>query len=70
MMKDMVISLVTKPKPYLIGKEDMIMSWLEEKWIECGCQVSEPYDDGYEDIQRQHEAILALERTLDEILSK
>ena len=46
------------------------MCWLEEKWIEDGRQISEPYDDVVEDMQRQHEAVLALERTLDEILSK
>jgi len=46
------------------------MSWLEEKWIEDGCQISEPYDDVAEDMQRQHEAVLALERTLDEMMSK
>ena len=46
------------------------MDWLKEKQIEDGCQVSEPYDDVAENMQRQHEAVLALERTLDEILSK
>lgn len=46
------------------------MDWLKEKWIEDGCQVSEPYDDVAEDMERQHEAILALERTLDEMLRK
>ena len=46
------------------------MSWLVEKWIEDGCQISEQYDDIADDLQRQHESILSLERTLDEILSK
>ena len=32
--------------------------------------VSEPYDEMSDDIEIQHEAIIALERTLDEILSK
>ena len=45
------------------------MDWLKEKWIEDGCQVSEPYDVA-EDMERQHEAVLALERTLDEMLRK
>lgn len=46
------------------------MDWLKEKWIEDGCKVSDPYDDVEEDMQRQHEAVLALERTLDEMLRK
>ena len=46
------------------------MDWLKEKWIEDGCQVSDPYDDVEEDMQRQHEAVLALEITLDEMLRK
>lgn len=28
------------------------MDWLKEKWIEDGCQVSEPYDDVAEDVER------------------
>ena len=35
-----------------------------------GGQVSELYDDVSEDMQRQRESVIALERTLDEILSK
>jgi len=46
------------------------MDWLEEKWIENGCQISESYDDMDDDIQRQRDAVLALERTLDKLLSK
>lgn len=46
------------------------MDWLKKKWIEDGCQVSEPNDYEADDIQRQHEAILALERTLDEMINK
>ena len=35
------------------------MDWLKEKWIEEGCQVSEPYDDVAEDMQRQQVSGLA-----------
>ena len=43
------------------------MNWLEEKWVECGCPISGPYDDVADDMERQREAVLALERTLDAI---
>lgn len=46
------------------------VEWLKEKWIEDGCQVSEPYDDVAEDMQRQRESVLALERSLDEMIYK
>lgn len=46
------------------------MEWIKEKWIKDGYQVSEEYDDVTEDMQRQHEAVLALERTLDEMMKR
>jgi hypothetical protein len=51
------------------GKQIM-NDFLKEKWIADGCQISEPYDYTAEDMERQHEAVLALERTLDEMLSR